>query len=287
MNKPGLLNRLILGIQHYPWKFLIGVFIAYSVIWTILEPLLAFFPDFQSGGIFKYTLMVLLSLAAAASRIIPETEVSFHLPGTNTNVQIFFGDLFAQEGDIAIAANEYFDCDMEVIKEFSLHGKFIQKYMPEPEAFTRQVDESLARNNIRFRKVKRTDVRGNVLTRNKRYDIGTTAMINLEGKRFFFFALTRNPNGKGGEANAADLWQSLTGLWQEIRYHRQSARLNIPLVGSGYSDIGLADMQLIHLIIASIAAASRQGSFTQEIRLVLWPDKIKTVNLEKVADAWR
>ena len=47
----------------------------------------------------------------------------------NLKINIFYGDLFEQKGNIIIPVNEYFDTivDDKIIAEKTLHGQFVKK----------------------------------------------------------------------------------------------------------------------------------------------------------------
>lgn len=106
-----MLSRLKLGIIRNPKKFLLSIFFGVTALWAISEPFVTFFSD----DINKYWFLFLfgiISIIISFVRIYPKLEVSIPLKNTNTTVKIKFGDLFKQNGIIAIPVNEYFDSEI-------------------------------------------------------------------------------------------------------------------------------------------------------------------------------
>ncbi len=91
----------------------------------------------------------------------------------DTTINVEFGDLFEAEGGKAVAVNEFFDSRLgEPVARRSLHGQLIErKFQDDSERFDKLVAEEL--RNKPFEEVERTG--GN----NKRYEIGTTAVIRV------------------------------------------------------------------------------------------------------------
>lgn len=286
--KPNFFKRIYVAIENNPWKFIVGWFLAYTAIWAVLEPINAFFPTyFTDQSSQKYILMIVGGFLIAVWYRFPVIKTSFELKGSNTCVEILFGNIFSQDGDIALAVNEYFDYDFSIIKKFTLHGKFIEQfYGQNPREFAADMDQKLEDIGAPATVVERLNSKGNRLSRNKKYPIGTTIVVEKFNTTYFLFALTKNTSDQGTEANVQDLWQALQGLWDEVRQRRNSDIINIPLVGSGFSDVGLPDQLLLQIILSSILSSTKARRFAKVVRIVLAPDKIDSIQLEKLRAVW-
>jgi hypothetical protein len=230
------------------------------------------------------TLGIFLALAvcAIAWRLPVSTAVSFRIPTTNTNVEILFGDLFKSEGHLAIPVNEFFDSQLgPYVAPTSVHGQFItQFFQGDASRFEMQIDAALATKESKEKQ--RT---GN---RNKSYPIGTAAVVDIGVHKAFLFALTVTDSKTAkASADVPMMWGALQGLWRSVRASSNGIPVNVPLVGSGQSHVGLEPTHLVRLILLSVLVATRDAEVTKTIRVVLHEDMIDRIDLGAIENEWR
>ena len=82
------------------------------------------------------------------------------------------------------------------------------------------------------------------------------------------------------------MFKALAGLWKEGRTHMSGNILNLPLVGSGLSGVGLPPEELVHIILLSFHDESRRRVVTQKLRIILTWDRLDQVDLSKLKKSW-
>jgi hypothetical protein len=119
MSNPTLFQRVLVGLKKRPLKFLLSTFISYSVIWTLLEPLISFIPSFgnQISESLKFSLLIGAMRNAAPS----ELKIKYD----NSIIKIKFSDLFLTEGFRVIPVSRFF-FEIQVVQT-SLQGILIKK----------------------------------------------------------------------------------------------------------------------------------------------------------------
>lgn len=273
-------NRLYSGIKNHPWRFIVTLFICYSVIWAMVEPFMTFIIK-EPPGIIMYLLMVLTSMIAGVLVSVPRKELALKIKNTDTQVRILFGDLFDMDGTIVIPANEFFDSEIgEPVSPKSLHGKFINKILGgQSNSFDAFVESSL--QNIKYETVQRPQ------GKQRRYPIGTTVVASCSNIKYFIPASTKtNPETLKANSDVAILWKALEGLWQTVRINAGGYPVNLPLIGAGLAGIGLPTSQLLQLIIMSIVDETKKAEITKEIRIVLTEDRYEDVDLGMIKNMW-
>ena len=254
--------------------FVCAIFVCYSVCWAVIEPALTIISSqdqsvtANANGWVKYLCFLALSVAFGTVyflwRHLPPASVSFLLDNTNTRASVTFNDFFAESGHKVIAVNDFFDGQLgDVISERSLHGQFIQRFLGGvAAAFYGLVDPTLP--NVAAPPIVRSQ------GRKKAYPIGTTAVAELNSTKYFFVALTTtDPTTHKVHADVPQLWQALHGLWSKVRACAGGFSVAIPLLGGGPSGVGLPDVILLKLLLASIVQETKKCRITDEIRIVL------------------
>lgn len=250
-------------------------------MWTLTEALSYLVPGFEFKGRYAIAAIVITSLVFALQRVAKPTRIDVKIPHTDTVLEVLFGDLFTQSGFRAIAVNEFFDSELgKVVAEESVHGIFLKRCCGgHPESFDKQIDAEL-------RAVPFEDVRRNV-GKQKRYPIGTSALLTVDSDRYIAFALTATDVITcKANADVHMLWQALRGLWAKTRVETGGQPLNVPLIGSGLAGIGLPTRDLLNLIVLSAIAETKQNQITRRIRIVLWKDRYDDVDLRDVKRYW-
>jgi hypothetical protein len=81
------------------------------------------------------------------------------------------------------------------------------------------------------------------------------------------------------------MWNALKGLWKKGRDSSGGKIINVPLVGSGQSGVGLPARDLLNLIILSIITEKER--ITSNIRIVLYKDYFEELNLRDIKQFWK
>lgn len=246
-----------------------------------MESIAHFYPDAPLQGMKMHMIFIAASIIIGVIRIYQPKRISIKINTSDTTLNIYYGDIFDQKGYTAISVNDYFDSEIgDPVSENSLHGMVINQYFGgHPEAFDKVVQEDLT--GIPFEHVERE--RGNT----KKYSIGTTARITANNSKFLLFALSHTDiNTYKASSNLATMTLALQGLFDRARNCTSGEKLNIPLVGSGISGVGLPSTQLLQLIVLSIIDETKRTQICKEIDLVLHESRFEEINLETIKRQW-
>jgi hypothetical protein len=270
------------GIYRHPWKTAQYIFTSFSIIFTLARATTYFIPAIKFEGSFALTIAVVISLIFGLRKAWKPSRIEIPVSHCNTIIEVIFGDLFKQDGIRVIAVNEFFDSKLgKPVSDKSIHGLFIQRCFGGcPEAFDKQVDEQL--RNLKGEEVKKVE------GKSKCYPIGSTALITVNQDRYVAFAFARtDPNTCKAFSDVTMMWIALRQLWERVRIESGGYPVNLPLVGSGLSGIGLPTRALLDLIILSAITETKAKEVTQKIRVVLHRDRFDTLDLRDVRQHWK
>jgi hypothetical protein len=256
-------------------------FATYGVLWTIVESFSSYFPRLQPEGLLDYAFLLVVSCSAGLWRAWPAKRLELKIPNSDSSMCIEFGNLFEKEGCIAIQVNEFFDSLLgDHVSLNSLHGQFIRDVLgSQSSAFDALVSKALS--NEPFEEVPRKD--GNT----KRYKIGTTASVDVNGKRYLLFALTRTDiKTLKASASVHELWDALAGLWEALRVCANGNPASIALVGGGLSGVGLPPVNLLQIMMISYSYYTKKNKITSNLSFVLHPSCRDEIDLSSIAEQW-
>lgn len=275
------LSDLWRGIVRHPFKLSGYVFTAFSIIFTLIKGITHFVPGITIEGPIALTIVILVSLVFGLIKVWKPSRIEIRMAHANTIFEVLFGDLFEQSGIRAIAVNEFFDSKIgKPVSDKSLHGIFLQKcFGGHPESFDKQLDEEL--KNVEHSEVVKTD------GKTKRFPVGSTALIAVNQDRYLVFAFAKtNPETCKAYSDVTIMWMALHSLWQRARIESGGHELNLPLVGSGLSGLGLPTRDLLNLIILSAITETKAKEITQKIRIILHRDQFDDLDLRDVKKHW-
>jgi hypothetical protein len=270
------------GIYRHKWKTAQYIFTSFSVIFTLARAITYFIPTIKFEGPIALGIAIAISIAFSLNKVWKPSRIEIPVAHCNTIIEVIFGDLFTQDGIRAIAVNEFFDSKLgKPVSDKSIHGLFIQKcFGGHPETFDKQVDEEL--RNIKSEKVDRVE------GKSQRYPIGTTALLTVNQDRYLAFVFAKtDPKTCKASSDVTMMWVSLHELWQRVRIESGGYPVNLPLVGSGLSGIGLPTRTLLDLIILSAITETKEKEVTQRIRIVLHRDRFDSVDLRDIRQHWK
>ena len=200
---------------------------------------------------------------------------------SNVSIDIAFGDIFAQDGVAAIPVNEFFDSEIGLpVSPHSLHGIFLHRcFGGHADAFDRQLEDKLSS--------KAADVVSRKQGKGKRFPIGTGAVIEASGRRYLVFAFTHTDiDTCKARADVPQMFVALAGLWKAARAELGGDALNLPLVGSGLSGVGLPARDLLNMIVLSFLDETKRQVVASKLRIVLTGDRHSEVDLREVKRFW-
>ena len=192
--------------------FFVFGFAAYGILWTVIGSFGLFFPDDRPEGLCWYSAMVLASIVSGLWRCWPKSKIELKVPASDSTIEIKFGYIFTDEGNVVIPVNEYFDRLLgDHVSERSLHGIFIRDVLGgQSAAFNDLVDQAL--NSVSAQTVRRES------GREKKYPIGTVACVDVNDTRYLLAALSRTDlDSLKASATVHELWDCLSGIWQGVR----------------------------------------------------------------------
>jgi len=274
-------HDLLRGLRRHPWRSLTYAFAAFSVLWTLTDGITHFLPGVKIEGGYALSLIILASIAYGLNRFWKPSIIVIKVATTNTKIEVLFGDLFEQNGLRGIAVTVFFESELgSPVSEKSLHGLFLKKcFGGGAKDFDRQLKDEL--KEITFEEVEKSE------GKRKRFPIGTTAEINVDGDKYIVFALAEaDLETCKAKSDVTKMWVAMHHLWQRARIEAGGYPLNVPLIGSGLSGIGLPSRDLLNLIILSAITETKASRITEVIRIVLHPDRFEEIDLRDVKKYW-
>jgi len=279
-----MFSKLINQIQYMAKNFWKQAFVAMGVLLSLSGFATRFFPDFATliNGWVPFIMALAACVVIGLIRTWKPSKVSFKIHNTDTDIEIIFSDLYEQAGWRAIAVNEFFDSEIgTVVSAKTMHGIFIQKCLEgNTVSFDTIINAELSNITPVYEPAKKQG-------KNQRYPIGTTVALTVNNDHYLIFALSRTyPTTCKAFCDVATMWIALEGLWNKARIESGGAVINVPLVGSGQSGVGLPAKDLLALVILSTVKASQKNRIAQKIRIVLQNDRFAELDLRKIKQYW-
>jgi len=277
----GLIKRLQHGIVYAPLTALKEALVALGVLLALCQGFAFFVPGINESATGWVPLVVCICASAIYGRwkTWKIGKIVFNVPHTNTKIEIAFGDLFNQDGLRVIPVNEFFDSEIgKPVSDRTLHGILIEKHL-EGQTFEDVIGNQL--DGIEPR-----DVVEKIEGKTKSYPIGTTITINTDGKYLAFALSKTQPDTCKAYCDVADMWTALGGLWKKGRVESGGSPINVPLVGSGQSGVGLPARDLLNLILLSAITETKKNQITGKIRVILRDEVFEELDLRKIRQHW-
>jgi len=255
--------------------------VALGLLLGLYQGICFFLPNTVNNIATKENFLVIIGVSLVYGRIRTwkKYKVDFRISNTDTTIELIFGDLFKEEGFRVIPVNEFFDSEIgKPVSEESLHGILIKKHM-DGKLFDNVVDSQLSENKSETEPNK-------TMGKNKRYPIGTTVKITTDANYLLFALAETDPNTCKARCDVATMWKALEGFWQKARSEVGGKPINIPLVGSGLSGVGLPMRDLLNLIILSAIKITQKEKITSKIRVVLTKHSFEELDLQSIKKYW-
>lgn len=286
VEQPGLegmiLRNLAKEISHRHFSsYWRDFFYSMGIVFTITIGWNEFIKKPRFSGAGEFWAIVVISLGFAVKRAWRPKEIEIRIAHTDTKIEILFGDLFQVDGVRAIAVNEFFDSKIgRPVSINSLHGILIkEKIGGGPEYFDQQVEKQL--ETTHGDEVEKAE------GKTKKYPIGTTVLIKANDDQYLIFAMSHtDPTTCKASSDVGTAWVALHSLWARARSDLDGNTLNLPLVGSGLSGLGLPTRDLLNLIILSVISATKVKKIGSKVRIVLHEDVFDEIDLRDIKAHW-
>ncbi|MET7440818.1 macro domain-containing protein [Streptomyces sp. NPDC004082] len=244
---------------------------------------LAFWPDSSLPRWPALLGIVVLATIGGVLRSWPRSTVSREFTGPGFTVTVQVGDLFDRESHLVVGFNDVFDTDTSderLIVRRSVQGQFLHRVYAGDLA---RLDGDLA---TALREVgpvgleERSAKRAGKLVR---YPVGTVAVLDGQGRRFFCAAYGRMGADLVISSGADQLWHTLWRLWTAVHLHGQREAVAMPVIGAGLARIDSMDHKaLLKLILLSFVTRSRESVVCKSLTVVVHPgdyDKVDMLEL--------
>jgi len=244
--------------------------------------LVFFFPCLKDiiANLCFFVIIVAVSVIWGRARTWKPSKIDFKISCTDTTIEILFSNLFEQDGLRVIPVNEFFDSEIGTpVSSKSLHGIFIEKHL-NGKNFDEIVAPALAHivSNTEDDKTE---------GKNKHYPIGTTVKITTDTDYLLFALAKTDPKTCKAFCDVATMWTALEGLLQKARVESGGNPINIPLVGSGQSGVGLPARDLLDLIVLSVVRTTQKEKISPKIRIILQNDRFEELDLRSIKKHWK
>ena len=276
-----MIKRFFHSITHAPFKIVKETIVALGIVLSLYQLTVIFFPSISKCliGWKAFLVFIFISIVYGFLKARKVSKVNFIIPHTNTTVEVLFGDLFKQDGLRVIPVNNFFDSEIGIpVSPKTLHGIMIENHL-NGRNFDAIVGEQLA--SVKSQTVKKT--RG----KQKRYPIGTTATIKTDGDYLLFALSKTDPTTCKAHCDVATMWFALEQLLNRGRIESNGYPVNLPLVGSGQSGVGLRARDLLNLLLLSIVTATKSRRIAGKIRIILKYDLFQELDLKSIKQHWK
>lgn len=200
-----------------------------------------------------------------------------------TNVFIKEGDLFEEDGLIAIGFNEYFDTivDNEIIAENSLNGAFIKKILESEGGDDLDTLDLFITNNIDG--MQKLEVVTRAKGKTQKYKIGTVCLYK---NQYILTAFAKFNSRNEARLTMPEYLEFLIDFWDEVNTIYAARSVSVPIFGSGITRIkehkSTTDEQLLKIMLWTFKISEMKFTHPAKLTIVVHPDKMGAINLTSI-----
>lgn len=248
---------------------------------AVLSGVAIFLPNYPAGKEFiKYivggVLLFLLIASYFGIAIYQIRAKSAKIIINNTEVNIFFGDIFEQEGKKVIAFNEYFDTQTDdvIIAKKSLNGIVIDNKYIDKEEFDKIVSENseLITNGSNPRRKQ---------GKTQKYKLGQIQAY----KDYYALAFTKFDNDNKANLTSIEYSACLLEMWRQLNKIYAQNTVNVPLLGSGITRIldscNITNQELLEIMLETLNISKMSFKEPSKINIVLYPGEKDNCDVKK------
>lgn len=237
----------------------------------VLSGVSLFMPNYPEGKEFiKYiigaSLLFLLILSYFIIAIFQAKSKKAKLLINNTEVNIYFGDIFKQDGKKVIAFNEYFDTQVDdvIIAKKSLNGQVLDKGYIDKDKFDSAVAENkeLLTNGVNSKRK---------MGKLQKYKLGQIQPFN----DYYALAFTKFDSDNKANLSSIEYSTCLLEMWRQLNKIYAQNVVNIPLLGSGITRIvdscNITNQELLEIMLQTLSISKMTFKEPSTINIVLYP----------------
>lgn len=196
-----------------------------------------------------------------------------------SNVNIFVGDIFSQEGLKIIGVNDFYDTinDDKIIAKKTLHGQFLKKY----ESSIAEIDNCISSDKALENFVIEKSV-NRAPGKSTRYQLGTVFKYD----DYILSAFTKFNNGNEAWLNAEEYVGFWMNFWKNIDGIYAGRTINIPLMGAGitrFKNGKPSKQELLETMLLTLKISGFQCTYTDTyINFVVYAQDADEIDFYKI-----
>jgi len=266
---------LIDSLKQFSWRRLSSSILqAFGTLWLAVEVTAYFFSertwasDIKSG----WWIFLILGVVIGVWRARPKRSVQARIAGTDVVVQVRICDLLKQSGTFIVGSNSTFDTAIEdnTIASSSVQGQFTIRCCGSVPELDQKLENAL--NPLTPARV--LDKADKPYGKQKEYELGTVAPIEVGGKRAYFVAVASLNKHRVASSDRNGFLDALPRMWSEIRNRGGIEPICCPVIGSGFSRLNLTREKLIQELVRSFVAATQEAKFCEKLTVVIHPKDV-------------
>lgn len=261
--------------QFVGWCASLGAFLSIFVIFVDIPKKY----KIGSGILFLVLLFIIFVILWLKANFKREASIKIG----RTTVKVKSGNIFDEEGLIAIAFNEYFDTlvDDKVISKASLNGQFILNEIKDIERLDYEIAEDLKlQSNISGYDKDRE--RG----KPTRYNLGSAILID---ERFILTAFSHFNSDNQAELTMPEYINFLLTFWNEINRLYAQRSVTVPVFGAGITRFknGFEDIELdelLRIMLWTFRVSKVKFVYPAKLTIIIHKDQVAKINLYELEE---
>lgn len=252
----------------------------FASVSSVIVSLVLAFVDFEQcvkyiiGGCYIGTLVIVFTIYY----LMANFKNSAILRINNSTVNVFYGDIFKQEGLKVIAFNEYFDTivDDKIISHISLNGQYLDKHITDIDQLNSDIeaDERLKEHIVDINEKRKTG-------KKVRYKLGS---IHLHGK-YILLAFSHFDEENRAKLTLQEYTDCLMNMWNEIDVVYSGKTVSIPLLGDGvtrFKDCAVTEQEHLEIILWTYRISKVKFTYPACLNIVLNEAKRDKINFYRL-----
>lgn len=216
----------------------------------------------------------------ACFQMYPSKSIQIHI-NDSFPLQVEFGDILEKKGVVVISVNEYFDTivNNKIIATETIHGKFIERLF---KGRVPELDNKIA---FALNNVEAEDVPDRAAGKQKRYPLGTCAVITEGENTYILTALTKFDANNHASIPLLEYGAIIQKIISTAATVANSRPVYMPLLGSGQGGIQKSAQKILSYMISQIEFCPNV-SIPKGLHIVVYDSGNKSVNLDNIKRAW-
>lgn len=255
-------------ISLFEKKVLDVFFKTLSALFTVISFVFIFIPEpnVQTKETIILSLIVLVVIIYLLIYIYYLKLKKVKLKINNTEVNIFFGDIFSMPKMKVIAFNEYFDTlvDDIIISRHSLNGILIKNKHLSAHEIKKELSKNTTLRKNEFNKTRTSENK-------QKYELGQI----LQVKEFYLLSFTHFNEKNQAYLDANQYSNCLLEMWKNLNVNYAQNQISIPLLGDGITRIidnkDVSKQELLEIMLTTLKISKQTFKEPSKINIVLYP----------------